>query len=67
MRITDVQSFRLPLPGAKPAFGWRRGLLVSGPDAEGFVHAPSGPDIALPAGLDYPAALEPYVEVLTER
>ncbi|WP_442912567.1 enolase C-terminal domain-like protein [Kutzneria sp. CA-103260] len=36
-------------------------------DAEGFVHAPTGPGIALPAGLDYPAALEPYVEVLTER
>ena len=36
-------------------------------DAEGFVHAPTGPGIALPAGLDYPATLEPYVEVLTER
>ena len=31
-------------------------------DAEGFVHAPTGPGIALPAGLDYPATLEPYVE-----
>jgi L-alanine-DL-glutamate epimerase-like enolase superfamily enzyme len=36
-------------------------------DAEGFVHAPAGPGIALPAGLDYPAELTPYVEVLTER
>ena len=36
-------------------------------DAEGFVHAPTGPGVALPAGLDYPATLEPYVEVLTER
>jgi len=36
-------------------------------DAEGFVHAPTGPGIALPAGLDYPVTLEPYVEVLTER
>jgi L-alanine-DL-glutamate epimerase-like enolase superfamily enzyme len=31
-------------------------------DAAGFVHAPAGPGIALPAGLDYPAALLPYVE-----
>ncbi|MFC0431247.1 enolase C-terminal domain-like protein [Kutzneria buriramensis] len=31
-------------------------------DADGFVHAPTGPGIALPAGLDYPSALEPYVE-----
>jgi L-alanine-DL-glutamate epimerase-like enolase superfamily enzyme len=31
-------------------------------DLEGFVHAPTGPGIALPAGLDYPPALEPYVE-----
>jgi L-alanine-DL-glutamate epimerase-like enolase superfamily enzyme len=31
-------------------------------DAEGFVHAPTSPGIALPAGLDYPAALQPYVE-----
>ena len=32
-------------------------------DIEGFVHAPTGPGIALPAGLDYPPALLPYVEV----
>jgi L-alanine-DL-glutamate epimerase-like enolase superfamily enzyme len=31
-------------------------------DLEGFVHAPSEPGIALPAGLDYPQALRPYVE-----
>jgi hypothetical protein len=31
-------------------------------DSSGFVHAPTGPGIALPAGLDYPAALQPYVE-----
>jgi L-alanine-DL-glutamate epimerase-like enolase superfamily enzyme len=31
-------------------------------DSEGFVNAPTGPGIALPAGLDYPAALRPYVE-----
>jgi len=31
-------------------------------DANGLVHAPTGPGIALPAGLDYPAALAPYVE-----
>jgi L-alanine-DL-glutamate epimerase-like enolase superfamily enzyme len=31
-------------------------------DLEGFVHAPTGPGIALPAGLEYPAALRPYVE-----
>jgi L-alanine-DL-glutamate epimerase-like enolase superfamily enzyme len=30
-------------------------------DADGFVHAPRDPGIALPAGLDYPAALLPYV------
>jgi L-alanine-DL-glutamate epimerase-like enolase superfamily enzyme len=30
-------------------------------DAEGLVHAPMSPGIALPAGLDYPAALQPYV------
>lgn len=37
----------------------RRGPEV---DSSGFVHAPTGPGIALPAGLDYPAALQPYVE-----
>jgi L-alanine-DL-glutamate epimerase-like enolase superfamily enzyme len=31
-------------------------------DANGLVHAPTGPGIALPLGLDYPAALAPYVE-----
>jgi L-alanine-DL-glutamate epimerase-like enolase superfamily enzyme len=31
-------------------------------DSEGFVHAPTGPGMGLPAGLDYPAALRPYVE-----
>lgn len=30
-------------------------------DADGFVHAPTGPGIALPGGLDYPEALHPYV------
>jgi L-alanine-DL-glutamate epimerase-like enolase superfamily enzyme len=47
----------------------RRGPEV---DSSGFVHAPTGPGIALPAGLDYPGALRPYVEqprevALTER
>jgi L-alanine-DL-glutamate epimerase-like enolase superfamily enzyme len=31
-------------------------------DEKGLVHAPTGPGIALPAGLDYPKALHPYVE-----
>jgi L-alanine-DL-glutamate epimerase-like enolase superfamily enzyme len=31
-------------------------------DSSGFVHAPTGPGIALPAGLNYPDALKPYVE-----
>jgi L-alanine-DL-glutamate epimerase-like enolase superfamily enzyme len=31
-------------------------------DAQGLVHAPTEPGIALPLGLDYPAALEPYVQ-----
>jgi L-alanine-DL-glutamate epimerase-like enolase superfamily enzyme len=31
-------------------------------DANGLVHAPTGPGIALPPGLDYPATLAPYVE-----
>jgi L-alanine-DL-glutamate epimerase-like enolase superfamily enzyme len=31
-------------------------------DSEGFVHAPTGPGVALPAGLEYPQALLPYVE-----
>jgi L-alanine-DL-glutamate epimerase-like enolase superfamily enzyme len=31
-------------------------------DLEGFVHAPTGPGIALPRGLDYPQALLPYAE-----
>ena len=31
-------------------------------DLEGLVHAPAEPGIALPPGLDYPAALRPYVE-----
>jgi len=32
-------------------------------DAQGYVHAPIGPGIALPAGLDYPDALLPYVDL----
>ena len=31
-------------------------------DLDGFVHAPAEPGIALPAGLDYPPALRPYVD-----
>ena len=31
-------------------------------DLDGLVHAPTEPGIALPAGLDYPPALRPYVE-----
>jgi hypothetical protein len=31
-------------------------------DGSGLVHAPSGLGIALPAGLDYPPALHPYVQ-----
>jgi L-alanine-DL-glutamate epimerase-like enolase superfamily enzyme len=31
-------------------------------DLDGFVRAPAEPGIALPAGLDYPSALRPYVE-----
>jgi L-alanine-DL-glutamate epimerase-like enolase superfamily enzyme len=31
-------------------------------DENGLVHAPTDPGIALPAGLDYPKALHPYVE-----
>jgi L-alanine-DL-glutamate epimerase-like enolase superfamily enzyme len=31
-------------------------------DENGLVHAPSEPGIALPAGLDYPHALHPYVQ-----
>lgn len=34
----------------------------SGVDANGMVQAPTGPGVALPAGLDYPSALEPYVD-----
>jgi L-alanine-DL-glutamate epimerase-like enolase superfamily enzyme len=31
-------------------------------DEHGLVHAPTGPGIALPLGLEYPTALTPYVE-----
>ena len=31
-------------------------------DERGLVHAPTAPGIALPPGLDYPAALNPYIE-----
>jgi L-alanine-DL-glutamate epimerase-like enolase superfamily enzyme len=31
-------------------------------DENGLMHAPAGPGIALPAGLDYPSALHPYVQ-----
>lgn len=34
----------------------------SGVDSAGLVHAPAGPGVTLPAGFDYPAALEPYVD-----
>jgi L-alanine-DL-glutamate epimerase-like enolase superfamily enzyme len=37
MRISHVESFRVPLPGAAPAFRWRRGLLGSAPDGEAAV------------------------------
>ena len=37
MRITHVESFRVPLPGAQPPFVWRRGLLGSSPDGEAAV------------------------------
>lgn len=30
-------------------------------DADGFVHAPTGPGIALPFGLEYPETLRPFV------
>lgn len=31
-------------------------------DADGLVHAPTTPGVGLPAGLDYPAELSPYIE-----
>jgi len=34
----------------------------SGIDAAGLVHAPTGPGVALPAGLDYPPALQAFVD-----
>ncbi|MFJ8713732.1 enolase C-terminal domain-like protein [Streptomyces violaceus] len=34
----------------------------SGIDAHGLVHAPTGPGVALPAGLDYPPALQAFVD-----
>jgi len=37
VRITHVETYRVPLPGARPAFGWRRGLLGSSPDGEASV------------------------------
>jgi L-alanine-DL-glutamate epimerase-like enolase superfamily enzyme len=37
MRITSVETFRVPLPGARPPFGWRHGLLGSAPDRESAV------------------------------
>lgn len=37
MRITSVETFRIPLPGAQPPFGWRQGLLGSAPDGEAAV------------------------------
>ncbi|HLK44238.1 MAG TPA: enolase C-terminal domain-like protein, partial [Thermoleophilia bacterium] len=37
MRITHVETFRVPLPGPRPPFVWRRGLLGSAPDGEAAV------------------------------
>ena len=37
VRISHVESFRIPLPGAKPPFVWRKGLLGSTPDGEAAV------------------------------
>src|SRR5882757_8756666 len=37
VRITHVESYRVPLPGAHPPFSWRRGLLGSSPDGEAAV------------------------------
>lgn len=34
----------------------------SGIDAQGLVHAPTGPGVALPAGLDYPPVLQRFVD-----
>src|SRR5579871_2361397 len=37
VRITHVETFRVPLPGPRPPFVWRRGLLGSAPDGEAAV------------------------------
>ena len=37
VRISHVESFRVPLPGHRPPFAWRRGLLGSAPDGEAAV------------------------------
>lgn len=37
MKITDVQAFRVLVPGAKPPFRWRHGLLGSPPDGHAAV------------------------------
>jgi L-alanine-DL-glutamate epimerase-like enolase superfamily enzyme len=37
VRITHVESFRVPMPGARPPFVWRKGLLGSAPDGEAAV------------------------------
>jgi L-alanine-DL-glutamate epimerase-like enolase superfamily enzyme len=37
VRISHVETFRVPLPGPRPPFVWRRGLLGSSPDGEAAV------------------------------
>jgi L-alanine-DL-glutamate epimerase-like enolase superfamily enzyme len=66
VRITHVETFRVPLPGPRPAFAWRRGLLGSGPDGEAAVlrigtdEGVSGVALATRAGMA--AAVEDIVD-----
>lgn len=65
-RFRESEPHRLPSTAAATYY---ESLVTSNPvrreravDADGLVHAPTGPGIALPSGLDYPPALHSYVE-----
>jgi L-alanine-DL-glutamate epimerase-like enolase superfamily enzyme len=67
VRISHVESYRVPLPGADPAFGWRRGLLGSSPDGEAAVLRIGTDDGATGVALATRPGMAAAVEDIVDR
>lgn len=67
MRITHVETFRIPLPGHRPPFVWRRGLLGSSPDGEAAVLRIGTDDGAAGVALATRPGMAVAVEDLVDR